>query len=347
MNESIDERKTASENLTAVDRQLRTIGFSVATGGAMAVLALVVCVPDVGGTIGGGLFIALIIGLFCGLLCAPVFAILAWGRDETIFRPACAWMTIATVYVVSYTDYHNELVHGAGIVVGAFLLMAVMMRLCLPRIWRGDGICRACGYDLRESVEIGRCPECGRMIYLPLWYAGLSPDKWERRIKGTMVLIFRHPLVVTLLIVAAMLVRYLVMQVEEENLRRQIVEAFQTTVEAQKPFVLSEVTPFEWDRVHVFGGYTSTQRMEASLGLRWRAGGIFGVGLMEGSNFLVFVRDGQVVGCAKLSLRDIFWGEVQLPMVLTPNDAVFLILPSPNNWSGPELRRTADDYGQE
>jgi hypothetical protein len=46
---------------------------------------------------------------------------------------------------------------------GAGALLAVLPRHLRQRKLPADGLyCAQCGYDLRESKQFGRCPECGR-----------------------------------------------------------------------------------------------------------------------------------------------------------------------------------------
>ncbi len=218
MTSLIDQRESVVARSASITTVLQTIGFSVASGGALATLAMVVCIPYMfDGSIGNGVFIALIIGLTCGLGCAPVLVRQGWGRDETIFLPACTWMAAVAVAMVSFTPYRHDLIRGAGIVCGVFVLSAVLMRIRLPRIWRGDGVCRGCGYDVRESMEIGRCPECGLPIDLIPWYAKLPDGVWPRRFARARIFLFRHPIVIICLIVCICLFRFAASQLRSST----------------------------------------------------------------------------------------------------------------------------------
>ncbi len=128
-------------------------------------------------------------------------------------------------------------------------------------------------------------------------------------------------------------------QLNEEQLSRNIVSMFQETRNGSNTFVLGDATPFEWDRVHVFGEYTSIMRIEISLGFRWRIGGIHGTGMMDNAVFLVFVRDRRVAGCARISQHDMAWPQDQIPAVMSKDEAIFDILPAPDEWSGPVLKK--------
>lgn len=54
-------------------------------------------------------------------------------------------------------------------------------------------------------------------------------------------------------------------------------------------------TKFAWDRVYVFGSYTSRQEVEQSLGFAWPDFERSAVEVQDGNTLVVFVRDGRVV----------------------------------------------------
>ena len=52
---------------------------------------------------------------------------------------------------------------------------------------------------------------------------------------------------------------------------------------------------FAWDRVYVFGSYTSREQVEQSLGFAWPDFEKSAVQIQDGNTLVVFVRDGRVV----------------------------------------------------
>jgi hypothetical protein len=67
------------------------------------------------------------------------------------------------------------------------------------------------------------------------------------------------------------------------------------TARTDKPFRLSSVTDFDWDRVHAFPPYSSPEEIVRQLGLEWDDAGDTASGENDSYNLLVFVRGGQVV----------------------------------------------------
>jgi hypothetical protein len=57
----------------------------------------------------------------------------------------------------------------------------------------------------------------------------------------------------------------------------------------------AEVAPFAWERVYVFGPYTSHDQIHTSLGFHWAEVGRTTIESNEGVNLVVFVHDGKVV----------------------------------------------------
>jgi len=98
------------------------------------------------------------LGAIVGLICSPVAVLLLRLRE---FRPAC-WIVVgitspAVCVLAMLTPMLSVLMFVSGI---AFCCAVATAWLVLPRVWDGEGVCWRCGYDLRGSIEAGRCPEC-------------------------------------------------------------------------------------------------------------------------------------------------------------------------------------------
>jgi hypothetical protein len=66
---------------------------------------------------------------------------------------------------------------------------ALILNRLMPRIYDRPGLCRRCGYDIRASFEMGRCPECGRPFAEPLSRNDKTPAGWKK----TIWMIWNHP----------------------------------------------------------------------------------------------------------------------------------------------------------
>src|SRR5262245_19606767 len=58
---------------------------------------------------------------------------------------------------------------------------------------------------------------------------------------------------------------------------------------------LSQLTPFDWDRVYLFGPYTPSEKIHECVGFTWSQLGSFVPGYSEGWCLAVFVKDGRGV----------------------------------------------------
>jgi hypothetical protein len=57
----------------------------------------------------------------------------------------------------------------------------------------------------------------------------------------------------------------------------------------------AQVAPFAWDRLYIFGPYTSPESMEASLGFNWFGSRLTSLEESKGECVVVFVRGANVV----------------------------------------------------
>jgi hypothetical protein len=95
------------------------------------------------------------------------------------------------------------------------------------------------------------------------------------------------------------------------------------------PFRLASVTSFEWDRVYVFGPYSTPEQIREQLGFDWPAAEDSKIEDADWMNLLVFVRDGRVVHAYE---HDRGNGDLE-PLArsvlrsggLSPNDAVLRV----------------------
>ncbi len=58
---------------------------------------------------------------------------------------------------------------------------------------------------------------------------------------------------------------------------------------------IGSVTDFKWDRLFIFGPYTSTNTINSALGYQWPEASRTGLEMSDTFNLLVFERNGQVV----------------------------------------------------
>ena len=108
-----------------------------------------------------------IVGGIVGLLCSPFAVIALSGRRR---GPALGLVVGLTSLVVVALTLALGL--GTAIADGMITLMVLSaLSFCgvcalaaslVPKVTTDPGKCQGCGYDLRGSLESGRCPECGR-----------------------------------------------------------------------------------------------------------------------------------------------------------------------------------------
>jgi hypothetical protein len=72
-------------------------------------------------------------------------------------------------------------------------------------------------------------------------------------------------------------------------------DAVRRASETGRPFRLSAVTSFAWDRFHVFPPNSTPTRINRTLGFEWGRADHSNVGSDDSINLLVFVRGGEVV----------------------------------------------------
>jgi hypothetical protein len=121
-------------------------------------------------------------------------------------------------------------------------------------------------------------------------------------------------------------------------------DAVKRAARTHEPFRLSSVTDFDWDRVHTFPPYSSSEEIERQLGFDW--GGADESASRSNDSFflLVFVKGGQV---AQAFDHEIARGDLACiagPFVeggLSPSEAVFRVTAAPDVSSGYGLVRLA------
>lgn len=90
------------------------------------------------------------------------------------------------------------------------------------------------------------------------------------------------------------------------------------------PVSLAEATGFPWDRVHIFGPYTSYEEVLRPIGGDWDDVRRTGIEHRDDATLLVFVRAGEVAAFAMYPRRDGDLAEAHAPTGLTPEQALFV-----------------------
>jgi len=108
------------------------------------------------------------------LMCVAVAA--SWGEAEKtpvywvlflVIDFPLGWMTLLVLYgvddLIQSTFVQYTLVAAASFAVFGGVQWYMIVRLVFWACAHRDEVpeCRHCGYDLRGSLEVGRCPECG------------------------------------------------------------------------------------------------------------------------------------------------------------------------------------------
>ena len=277
----------------------RIVGFSVWSGAVVGALALVVARPYFFGT-GRALLVASVVAWVCGGLvgvcCSPLVLLLLRNRNLMAARPIVLWPTAFVAAVLADVWRDDRVFELLGVAPVLFVAAAFVAWRTLPCIRSVPGMCRFCGYDLRGSVEFGRCPECGRSFE-----SGSLPTEMlpEFVAQGTLHPVFaffvRRPSIPFIAVVLTLLVSASVGDRRRDHRRELLERGLEVARRTETRFDLAVCTPFEWDAVYVFADCTSAQTIERTLGFRWRDAARSGITIAQRFNLLVFVRGRSVV----------------------------------------------------
>ena len=81
---------------------------------------------------------------------------------------------------------------------------------------------------------------------------------------------------------------------QEQKLKEDLSVAIDRHLKGETPYVdIAALTTFEWDRLYIFGPYTSDKALRNTLPSNWD--GRYSVEVEEGYTLLVFVQNNQVV----------------------------------------------------
>lgn len=244
-------------------------------------------IGPIGGVILSGMF-----GLGIGTLVAIPVVPLLLRRDLDAARPIIVGLTALVTVAAALTAKRDDPFRVMAWAGSAFIAGALLAWLLLPRRWHKAGLCHHCGYDLRASIEFGRCPECGRGIgERPGHAAGARGASRRRRVVGWAM---RHSTyilgVVTILLLAPPIARAV------RHLNHQGV--FDRAAAGLVPGDVLDFAalPFTWDRMYLFGHYTDPAKLDQALGFPWPQEQRPGLNLVSDSYcFAVFVREERVV----------------------------------------------------
>ena len=88
---------------------------------------------------------------------------------------------------------------------------------------------------------------------------------------------------------------------------------------------VSQVTQFDWDKLFIYGPYTSVDRIYTQLGYQWPDAERTGIEYSETEFLLVFVKDGKVVAHSKFSRSLGDWEDLERGNEFTKETAVFAV----------------------
>jgi hypothetical protein len=293
-------------------RAPRLLAFSVATGGALGCLAYAIMLPRYADVGLFGLCLAAPFGLVIGLCCSPFVVILLTTRAVPAVRPLVLWPTAVLTAILAYFMREDAIFTLMGLAAAAFLAACGLARLIVPRTWNVPGLCRFCAYDLRASLEFGRCPECGHGFDERPWFMYHPASRGPRSALVRAAAFFvRHPILPIMAVVAILLVPrgYL----DERRARREtaFTAGLEAACERGELFYLRAHTPFRWDTVYVIPPYSARSDVESLLGFSWREFERTDE-MSESRNLLVFVHDGAVTEYLMISRRTDFGVETRM-----------------------------------
>lgn len=102
---------------------------------------------------------------------------------------------------------------------------------------------------------------------------------------------------------------------------------------------ISELTQFQWQKLYIFGPYTSNEEIAKTLGFEWSEVSSTNIDYDESINLLIFVADTKVVHSLELPRS---CGDFQRNVSYTPEEANFIIIKEEGNGHLPQLRHSVD-----
>jgi len=306
-------------------KSVRALGFSIWSGGLVGALAYLTALP-LGGQVSvpEGVILSFLFGTTVGIVCSPFVIVALRTRDLTAAKPVVLWSTAVITCCLAWFLPERHLFTGVALVGGVFLLASVVAHGVFPRVWDRPGLCRYCGYDIRASLEFGRCPECGDRFDRQPWYARRRADKTARSaVIGIASRLVRSPSLPLIVVMLARLAPMAYGEVVREVRCRHVLPALEKAVAGHEPFDLRACTSFPWEKAYIFGPYTGRDTIEKTLGFSWPMADRTGISMSESFSLLVFVHDHDVAAYLEIPRRWDFT-ESLVGRLIAREDAVFL-----------------------
>lgn len=314
----------------ALPKAARVLGSCAWFGGLIGVLTYSIALPFGHFVfIPFGIVLAFVFGAAGGGFCTPIAFLLLRTRDLTVTEPFVFWATAIITSALAGILPEKYVFDVMGLGAGVLLLMSLIARLIFPRVWEKSGLCRYCGYDIRASIEFGRCPECGSRLDQPPWYARREDLRGLRnlplRIASVLV---RYPSLPLIVVILASPVPKVYLAIRSEVRCRKIPAALEQAAARHEPFDLAACMSFPWEKCYVFGPYTDRAGIERTLGFSWPTAARTGIEMGDAYNLLVFVHDDTFAAHVDILSPWKFAPSV-CGRPITPQHAVFLIEEQP------------------
>ncbi len=242
-----------------------------------------------------GLPFSLLIGASVGICCSPAVVFLLASRDVRSAKATILWPSAVIVVLLTMVlgDRIFELI---PLCVLAFVLAALIARWLMPRVWDTRGLCFRCGYDLRESYQFGRCPECGRSTGgIP----GTEPS--VRGLSWPLGFVRRWPALPVLLLTGALLSMSAFHGWRGAMRRHLVLSAASEAVAQESVFDLAEAAVFDWDTVCVHRPHSNRSEIEQALGIKWSDVEREAGGIDPSEQLFIFVRSQRVAEVLRLA----------------------------------------------
>lgn len=304
----------ANAHLFAGDtyRPLRLIVFSIAAGLTLGSLAYAIMLPFYDFLGLRGLLLAAAFGLVIGLCCSPFVVLLLWTRNVPATRPLVLWPVALLTAIVAYFMDENAIFALMPLAAAAFIAACILARLIIPRTWNIPRRCRFCAYDLRGSLEFGRCPECGHSFDEQPWFARRTGQSRLSIPKRTAAFFIRHPVLPILAIVAVLLLPRACFNERRARREAALSAALTAACESGEPWQMCAHTLFAWDTMYIIPPYCPRSDVETALGFAWPEYERTDIERNECINLLVFVHDGAVTEFLRIHRGTDFAAETHL-----------------------------------